>query len=107
MARIESPFEKFPGFVEIPDWLTAVQVDEWLERSRTMPDAIKTGHSAFRELYTRWPLFTAVSLQVVNGDGKPKPLEIDPATKDYPSAIAFWLTEVTNELINEAINEKN
>lgn len=107
MARIESPFEKFPGFVEIPDWLTAAQVDEWLERGRNIPDSLKSGHSAFRELYTRWPLITAVSLQVVNGSDEPTPLEIDPAAKDYPAAIAFWLTEATNDLVTEAINEKN
>ncbi len=102
MARIESPFEQFPGHIEIPDWLTAAQADEWLQRGRELPKALHDAHPAYREFYTR---FSLVDFHLKGSDGKS--LEIDPEAMTYPSQIAFWVSEATNDLVNGAVNTKN
>lgn len=106
MASIDSPFEKFPGHVVVPDYLTAHQVNEWLKRGRNMPEALQEADPRFVEFYTRAHL-VEMHLQKLGADGKLEPLVIDPAGLDYPAAIAAWIVDETSDLVLEAVNKKN
>lgn len=97
---IESPLERFPGTLTLPDWLTPDQVVEWVERANNLPEALKGRPWMYEEFYSRAHAF---DLKLTF---KGEPLAIDPAVPEYPAVVARWVVEETAALFGEVLDPK-
>lgn len=101
--RLESPFEEFPGFVEIPAILDALQYNDWYNKAQDLADREDdTRHGIFKIWEARFGFLTETKMDLGKG------YEFEPSGLKLPDPrIAYWLADETAFLIDQAQDSKN
>lgn len=113
MPKLDSPIRGLSGFIVVPESLSAREMNDWLKRTRNLPDSLKDVDGTFAAFYGRSVL---VNFHLTEETiGKDAAIQTKPFTLtdkrleelDYPSALAYWVNEAVSTLIEEATNTKN
>ena len=101
--RLESPFEKYPGHLEVPAHLDALQYNDWYEKAQELgEDEEDTRHGIFKVWEARFPFIAEIKMDLGKG------YEFEPSGMKLPDPrIAYWFADKSAFLIDNAQDSKN
>jgi hypothetical protein len=101
--RIKSPFPEYPGYLEIPANLDALQYNDWYNRAEELAeDEDDRRHGIFKIWDARFGFLVEAKMEL--GDG----YEFERTGLHLPDPqIAYWFAHETAFLIDDANDSKN
>lgn len=102
-VRIESPFPDFPGFLEVPARLDALQYNDWFNRAEDIRDDEDDRRLGIFKIWdARFDFIVKTEMDL--GEG----YEFERSGLKLPDPqIAFWFAHETAFLIDQAQDPKN